>query len=148
MTRERYEELLDDSKVHKANQELDFQCLSSCKRFNIGVYYNPPELAKDDVKTVFNKPFLGVFPSSQLNDLSKPTIKDVQIFLMYSECFEKAFSYHLSIDCDKGEAFLKVLDMPNVNDGLVSEREINGFCKAIHPDHTKFLSAKVVGSFG
>lgn len=148
MTRIRYDELLNDRKVYKTNHELDFQCTSSCKRYSIGVYCNPRDLVRADSKSVLNKPFLGVFPSSNFNDPTKPVIKNEQIFLMYSECFEMAFTYRLYIDGDKGKAFIEVLDMPNTNEGLVSEREINGISKAIHPDHVKFLPPKAAGTFG
>ncbi|NEN24227.1 hypothetical protein G3O08_12010 [Cryomorpha ignava] len=148
MTSMRFDELLNDIKVYKTNHELDFQCTTACKRYSIGVYCNPPDFMNSNCNRALNKPFLGVFPSIHFTDLTRPVIKNEQIFLMFSECFEKAFTYRLHFDCDKGEAFLKVLDMPNTNDGIVTEREINGISKAIHPDLIKFLAPRVVGSFG
>ena len=148
MTRARYNELLEDELVYQTNHIIDFQCISSCRRYSIGVYYNPPDLVSADSKSTLNKPFLGVFPSSKFNDITKPIIKSEQLFLMFSESFENAFTYRLTIDCDNGEAFLKVHDMPRVNYEFITEREINGISKKIHPDLKKFLTPKHVGSFG
>lgn len=148
MTRLRYEELLDDRLVYRTNHELEFQCISCCKRYSVGVYYNPPDLMSSDSSRVRNKPFLGIFPNAKFNNALKPIIKNEQIFLMFSEFFEKAFTFRLTIDCNKGEAFLKVLDMPNDTDPFITAREITGISKTIHPDHVKFLAPREKGSFG
>ena len=137
MNRDRYEELLADRKVVKANDELEFQCTTACKRFKIGVYLNPAELRNDGSKLMLNKPFLGVFPSNPAVNLFIPILDEEIVFLMFSEFPEKAFTYRLTMNSDTGEAFFKILDMPKQNSPLITEREIDGISRSILAEHKK-----------
>lgn len=138
MKRARYQELLADRKVVKANNELDFQCVTLCRRFKVGVYLNPSELRNEGSKLMLDKPFLGIFPSNPERNLFIPILNEEIIFLMFSEFPEKAFTYRLTVNGDNGEAFFKILDMPEQNSPLVTEREINGMSRAILPEHKKY----------
>lgn len=145
MNRARYEELLADRKVIKANGELDFQCTTLCRKFKIGVYLNPSELRIRGTKLMLNQPFLGVFPSNPASILFIPILEEEIIFLMFSEFPEKAFTYRLTMNCTTGEAFLKVLDMPKHANPIITEREISGISKAILPEHKKYTGMSDLG---
>ena len=135
----RYEELLADRKVIKANDELDFQCTTVCKRFKIGVYLNPSELRNEGSILMQNKPFLGVFPSLPRGNSFIPVLEEEIIFLMYSEYPERAFTYRLTMNSTDGEAFFKILDLPMEESSFITEREINGISRAILPGHKKYM---------
>ena len=139
MTRTRYEELLADRKVIKANDELDFQCITDCKKFKIGVFLNPAELRSEGSKWMPNRPFIGIFPALRGSASIMPILKEEILFLMFSEEPERAFTYQLTINCSIGEAYLKVLDMPNEICGFLSERELNGISKSVLPEHKKYV---------
>lgn len=139
MTKDRYDSLKVDAAVYKSNHQLEYQCLSACKRYNIGVYYNPPGLIHSDSEALHNKAFLGVYPSPLKFNPLLQILKEELLFLMNSSNLISAFTFRLTMDCARGEAFLKVLDFPEVNDDYFSEREIHGISKAINPDHIQYL---------
>ncbi len=139
MNRARYDTLINNANVKKSDDHLDFQCITSCGRYNIGVYYNPTEMEGSNAELLRNKAFLGVFPNVNISTCDKPVLIDEILFLMYSDQIEYAFTFRLTMNGDKGEAFLKALDLPETNAGILCEQDIKGIFKTIHPAHRQFI---------
>lgn len=141
MNRARYDTLINDANVKKNHDHLDFQCITACGRYNIGVYYNPTEMGRCQTESLRNKAFLGVFPNVNIVTCDKTVLHDEILFLMYSDQIEYAFTFRLTMNCDKGEAFLKALDLPEINAGILCQQDINGIAKTIHPAHRQFIKS-------
>lgn len=139
MTKARYHQLLADEEVIKVRHELDFQCTTPCKRYNIGVYFNPAASVRELSEFELNKPLVMVYPGDPTQAVPEIVIDKRMCIMMFSNEPDHAFTYHLDMDCEKGVAHLKVDEMPEKNEGFITERERKGIRKAILPAHKKLM---------
>lgn len=142
MTKERYDQLLADKEVIKVTYGLDLQCTTPCKRYNIGVYFNPSARERDLPEFELSEPLLMVYPGDSNQIEPKMVIDKKMCIMMFSHEPDHAFTYHLDMDSEKGIAHLKVDEMPEKNRGFITERERTGIWKAILPAHRKMMDSK------
>lgn len=141
MTIARYQELLNDEAVIKVENELDFQCTTKCKKYNVGIYFNPKTSGKDSSKVRMRAPLMMVYPGdSEQSEPGRVIDKKLSI-MMFSDQPERAFTYHLEMDCDKGIAHLKVDELPEVNSDIITEKTLKGIKKGILPSHRKLMKS-------
>jgi hypothetical protein len=127
MTRERYEDLLQDNSVEKLGVwhgryffNLENSLVVSFSFLHQGY---PKTFSSDPERRII----LSTFPKSSLNiNLSLKTISSEAILMVNSDSYEFAMTFSLKIHSDTKTISFKVLDLPEMGSGLITDEEKNG----------------------